>query len=496
MRMSVRKSALAWCATGAALLAVEQAAVAQARDFRPMDQETTKRLQAIVPKLKESVRNGNTVAQKAGLTLIADLPPAIVAQADLGPTIRALLEQKPADPEVVRLAVRAFGKSYPVPGENEPAEIDKVFKLYEGTTDPALRQALADAAESLVSTSAPASKSVRNIKPFADIAVAVMPHLSTALAAAQPKTRATGLKGYQTIASVLADVFAFESNPGRDLLPDDPKMKVNRWEPLEPLLKKLDTELPKFDRVLNDPDPATRLTAIQVVETFANARRGAINADLSAGFGVEGFKALITPLAARLTDADPKIRLAAVEALEPLGSAVVPPSVLIPVTSDPDLYVRWAAVRGVGRLAPAKEGGAGSAEAVAALAKRANDPDVDLRTAALLALQRYGSAAKAAGPEIVQAATTGDVEPRIIAMRTLVILELDSAIAVPALIDSLDDDLRLAKTAAVALGSYGSDAKAAVPALRVALLSTDQELRLAAAEALFLIESPKKPKDF
>ena len=492
MRMSVRKSALAWCASGAALLSFEQPAVAQVRDTRPMDQETSRRLETIIPTLKESLRSGNADAQKAALTLLADVPPALVARADLGPAIRTLLEQKPADPEVVPLALRAFGKSYPVPGE-----IDKTFKLYEGTSDPAVQQALADAAAGLVASAAPASKSVRNVKPFADIAVAAIPHLSTALAAAQPKTRLTALRGYQTIATVLSEVFAFESNPGRDFLPEEPKTKVSRWEPLEPLLKKLDAELPKFDRVLNDPDPATRLTAVQVVETFANARRGAINADAAAaGFGGEGFKALVAPLSARLTDADPKIRLAAVEALEPLGAGIVAPGVLIPATSDPDLYVRWAAVRGLGRLAPAKEGGAGSAEAVAALANRANDPDVDLRSAALLALQRYGSVAKAAGPEIVRAATTGDVETRIIAMRTLVALKLEPGIAVPALIDALDDDLRLAKQAAVALGGYGSDAKAAAPELRKALSSSDQELRLAAGEALLLIASPKKPKDF
>ena len=353
MRMSVRQWALAWGTAGVTVLAANQPAAAQSRDTRPLDQETARRLETVIPSLREALRSGNPDSRKAALTLLADLPPALVARADLGPAIRTVLEQKPSDQEVVRLALRAFGKSSP-----PAAEVDKTFNLYEGTADPAVQQALADAAAGLVSAASPASKSVRNAKPFADAAAAAIPHLSTALSAARAETRTTALRGYQTIGSVLADIFAFENNPARDFLPEEPKGKTDRWETLQPLLNKVDAELPKFAGVLADPDPATRLLATQVVETFANAKRGAASADAAlAGFGTAGFKALIAPISARLSDPDPRIRLAAAEALEPLGAGIVAPGVLIPASSDPDLYVRWAAVRGLGRIAPAKEGG-------------------------------------------------------------------------------------------------------------------------------------------
>ena len=84
-------------------------------------------------------------------------------------------------------------------------------------------------------------------------------------------------------------------------------------------------------------------------------------------------------------------------------------------------------------------------------------------------------------------------------MRTMVLGEVDSAVSVPAIIPALDDDIRLARAAAVALGRYGVKAKDAIPSLRKALRSSDQDLRLAAGEALLLIENPsvnpKKPKD-
>ncbi|WP_020469208.1 HEAT repeat domain-containing protein [Zavarzinella formosa] len=492
MAWSVRKQVFAWCATGLGLVALEESSVAQGRDNnRPLDQDTIKRLEAVIPSVKDSLKSGNPNSQKAALTLLADLPPALVARADMGPAIRNLLESKPADPEIVNMALRAFGKSYPL-----PAEIDKTFKLFDGSTDPAVQQGLAEAATGLVTSAVPSSKSVRNAKPYADIAATVMPYLSNSLNGARPATRVTGLKGYQSIGTSLADIFTFESNPSRELFPDEVKPKTDRWEPLFPILKKLDTELPKLAGVLADQDATARLTAIQVVESFGNARKAAVAADPGiTSFGTKGFEPLVPKLASCLQDSDPVIRMAAIEALDPLGGGLVHVGALIPATSDSVLPVRWAAVRALGKIAPANGTGKDSAAAVEALAKLANDPDVDLRSAALVALQRYGAAAKAANSEIVRAVTTGDVECRIIAMRTLVAVKLDPVDAVPALVPALEDDIRLARAAAVALGRYGPPAKSAVPSLRKALSSTDQELRLAAGEALLLIENPKKPKD-
>jgi HEAT repeat protein len=59
---------------------------------------------------------------------------------------------------------------------------------------------------------------------------------------------------------------------------------------------------------------------------------------------------------------------------------------------------------------------------------------------------------------------------------------------VPALAENLGDkNVRLRRTAAEALASYGADAAAAKPALNRALFDSDPEVRRIASEALLKI---------
>ncbi len=83
---------------------------------------------------------------------------------------------------------------------------------------------------------------------------------------------------------------------------------------------------------------------------------------------------------------------------------------------------------------------------------------------------------------------------RIIAVRTLPHRKADAALVVPALIEALNDkdgDIRV--SAALGLGSFGEQAKEAIPALQAAQQGgRDARIRDAAAKALSRID-PSRP---
>ncbi len=201
---------------------------------------------------------------------------------------------------------------------------------------------------------------------------------------------------------------------------------------------------------------------------------------------LEGLKKTLRAQAKALADERAEVRLAAVDSLEMLGddAAPVAPHLAWAMT-DPDLFVRWAAARALGKMSPAK---AGVDTVVPKLAEMLSDPDLDLRLIAAQSLERYGPAARAAVPALARATGIGDMEIRRAAIRALVGIGTDSASAIPDIGNALSNqDVRVRRAAAEALARFGPLARPAEGALQKAMNDSDPEVRRFAQDALLRI---------
>jgi HEAT repeat protein len=285
-----------------------------------------------------------------------------------------------------------------------------------------------------------------------------------------------------------------------------------------PLLKAMAAQGNRLARALQDPDAEVRLLARRALESMANSRlrlrrrfeslpRLDNPAQNSSGPKMTGpelipvgaqektpasdeilLKAVkpgLKVFSQRLLDPDPVIRRAAVDFLETLEDAAVEARpALTSALTDPDLFVRWASARALGRINP--EAGK---SAVPALARLLCDPDLDVRLTAAGTLEAYGTAARAAVPALAEAVRKGDAEFRRAVMFAIQSIgPEDAAPAVPGLIEGLrNQDARVRRTAAETLGRFGSTAASAVPALRQALQDDDADVRQAASDAILSI---------
>jgi HEAT repeat protein len=219
----------------------------------------------------------------------------------------------------------------------------------------------------------------------------------------------------------------------------------------------------------------------------------------------------IPALASRLQDDNVRNRLAAIDALEAIAArpdeqrgqttlaqdlgpkpTATAAKALTRALSDPDRFVRWAASRTLGEMAPlndAENGASVERGAVGGLNRLLSDADPDVRMRAAIALERFGKAARDAVPGLAVAATNHrDLEARISAAHAISVIGGHAAEAVPALADALEDpNVRLRRTAAEALGSYGADAIGAKRTLNRALFDSDPEVRRLASDALLKI---------
>jgi HEAT repeat protein len=222
---------------------------------------------------------------------------------------------------------------------------------------------------------------------------------------------------------------------------------------------------------LSDPDPQVRLSARGALESMAIARyelarRGApprllsppALAGTSAAPTVQAaasdplLDALGAPMATLATGAyhpDVHVRLAVIDILESLGPAATPAArALVRALSDPDRFVRWAAARTLGKIAPAE-----SESVVPPLARLLGDPDLDVRMAAAAALERYGPAAGPAVPELTAALKARDENFRLSAICALRSIGLEARTAIPALnAAATDPDPRVRQLAIELLG--------------------------------------------
>src|SRR5262249_7094270 len=95
----------------------------------------------------------------------------------------------------------------------------------------------------------------------------------------------------------------------------------------------------------------------------------------------------------------PEVRRSGVEALEAMGPLAEPAiPELVQALGDSNLFVRWAAARTLGWLAPRS-----APQVVPGLVCLLREHDIDVRTAAITALGQYGPAAGSAVPALAQA---------------------------------------------------------------------------------------------
>lgn len=207
----------------------------------------------------------------------------------------------------------------------------------------------------------------------------------------------------------------------------------------------------------------------------------------------DGLTAARPLLANALSDSDPRVRLAAAEALEAQGAFVVDVmEKLAQATEDRFVPARWVAVRAISRSAPRRP-----QVAVPALARRVLDPDLDVRSIAIEAVVRYGKYAGPAVPALVQAASQGDTELRVTALVALGKLPDHAAVSVPALLAGINDtDDRIRKASVESASNLAPRLRGTVDAERLVeritgrLRDTDPEVRSLSALAILRLTAP------
>ena len=238
-------------------------------------------------------------------------------------------------------------------------------------------------------------------------------------------------------------------------------------------------------------------------------------------------KPAVLALVPLLKDADAGVRAAVADALGRIGSdAKATTPELMPLLKDPEKSVRQAAVFALGRVEPddtinvsaAIVGmlksetdsefrrevivtlgflGDRSTETVQALASALKDPNAELRQQTVLALSRFGGAAKLASAELTRVFKE-DVDKTV---RTYAVHALsqsygtDAKSLIPLLTERLkaDTDFEVRIVIVEELGSLGAEGKEALPALREARRDPQIKVREAAAEAIKRIEKPTPP---
>jgi HEAT repeat protein len=189
-----------------------------------------------------------------------------------------------------------------------------------------------------------------------------------------------------------------------------------------------------------------------------------------------------------LRDPNVLVRRRAVDVLETMGKDAAPAiPALVAALSDRDGFVRWAAARALGLLAPAQPD-----LVVPALTGLLCEHDIDIRNVSALGLARYGPDALPAVDALARAIVQSDGEFRILGIRAIKAIGEEATAAVDALIANLSyPNAQIRQAAAETLGGLKGNASAAIPALRKLLQDEDEAVRGAAADALLRITTGK-----
>jgi HEAT repeat protein len=290
---------------------------------------------------------------------------------------------------------------------------------------------------------------------------------------------------------------------------EDVKKAVDTLEKSErmiaPILVALKDESGLIAKALYDPDVQVRVLSRRALEMMGNSRlrlnqaRDAVPTELGAPERIrreDVLKDAIEPgllvFAQRVRDPNGAVRAATVDFLESMEDAAAPAiPALVAALSDRDLFIRWAAVRTLGKVGKVKTDV--TVPAIAQLLNPQEDPDV--REQAATTLRSYGPAAKAALPKLISMLNVGEAEAQEAVIKAITAIGgPENQDAIPALKKSLDSrSSNVRRLAAESLGRMGLQAKVALPELSARLrVEDDNSVRTAISEAIVEITRPRQ----
>jgi HEAT repeat protein len=476
------------------------------------------------------------VTQKAGDTAQLTKIEARTGKPDPGgfsrtmaPDLANLIEHDP-DPAVRSAAAQALANINPPP----PVAAGALRSLLNNN-DPVLRRAASSSLTNLmqrISQLNPVhgSKNILGIEAtpaeIVQTGRAVVPVAAIGLADPDPQVRRNSADAIRLAGVALLDMLPTPEDRRIVMPPENPLkrqplgLSETTPEDVRPLAQALLLQATTVARASRDPDEGVRLRACRALEDMAIARQritgkggsditfpppggddgGSSRLDTRHEYvafaraqtqpqtAAQAIKATLATVPKNLLDPDVAVRLAALDYLEMLGPDAAPAApAIIAAFRDPNLFVRWAATRVLGKIGPVHLN-----ESIPALARLLSDPDLDVRVTAAAVLEHFGNDAAPAADAIARAVNRGDAEFRIAALRALQAIGPAAADHVPAVVRALNHpDERVRRAAAIVLGRLGPAAQAAEPALRRALNDKDAEVRKNASDALLdIIPTP------
>jgi HEAT repeat protein len=230
----------------------------------------------------------------------------------------------------------------------------------------------------------------------------------------------------------------------------------------------------KLVRFFNDPNVSTRFLALDAIGSMHEA-------------AIATLPALIKVFQ---EDKDPSIQEKAGRTIGFLGPAAASASpLMIASLKDTNVVIRRGAAAALAGLVPEQP------EALAALREALKDIDPGVRMNALAALAALGERSRPAMADVIVCLNDSNDGVCMFATRTLAAMKADAKTALKPLLAVLTGGriVEVKREAAAAIGSMGSTAAKAVPALKTALQDSNPSLRGVAAIALGQIGPSAEP---
>jgi HEAT repeat protein len=496
----------------------------------------------LVERFKKGVhqvlRQGTNTTRLAVMAMLAEMGPSVRSSAPedqkgiaraFTPDLVALIERGET-PQIKETAARTLGLIF----ANPDAAVPALRELY-GSRSVAERRAAAEGLAALMRTvghltsrselaTTPLEDRMELIQDIMQAVKDVVPLAGRGLSDPDREVRHLSAEAIMQAALAVSNQVAQPRAIDEVELPGERTKSEQTRSALLPAMEVFAKEASALERGFNDPDPQVRSVIARALEELGGARQRLLHTPASnyappntenpsrprgANLGRDSLQlvsmkaqavpsadplfglmqALLPTLEARVRDPNVQVRLEAINVLETLeSSAVHAVPVLVHALSDPDLFVRWAAARTLGKMGPVEP-----SHVTPALARLLFDRDLDVRLAAALALERIGPAAQTAVPDLIRALGASDAIEREAAARALGGIGTGARPAIPALAAALSDaDPRVREIAAKVLGRFGPLAASAEPALRKALDDAEPLVRTAASDALLNILPEQK----